>query len=243
MSLIPDKTPDGREIEAVGVHSSGGIDSSILLHNVAKEAKKRGIKVYALCVRRPKPSNPIFAKKVVNKINELLKTNVELIVYYPEIETDEQKIYVDEYYMADQNMLNFSNDLYQLSLSGQTTNPTVEEQQKHFTEMSKLDHIRGVDVPKNTERFFTMQEAIDFTKNWSGLDYQLEGPLDLSKHVWSMRPYYNLNKKDLAKMYEDQGLMDSLFPVTRSCEDDNLLTGHCGKCWWCCERKWAFGKC
>lgn len=243
MLLIPDKTPDGREIEAVGVHSSGGCDSSILLYNVAKEAKARNIKVYALTVRRPKPTNPVYAKKVVNKINELLDMEIEHIVYYPTIgESEEQNYFVDEYYAADMNMLNFSKGLYQLSFSGLTSNPTAEEQEEFFVTRSTLEHKRGKDVVKDTERFFTMQEALDFTENWSGLPYSLEGPLDLSKHVWSKRPYYNMDKKGIAKMYEDEGLMDTLFPCTRSCESDTQMTGHCGQCWWCEERMWAFGK-
>lgn len=60
-------------------------------------------------------------------------------------------------------------------------------------------------------------------------------------------PFKNVDKKFIAHIYNDYGLMDTLFPLTRSCEstepekcDD--YQGHCGDCWWCLERKWAFGK-
>ena len=46
------------------------------------------------------------------------------------------------------------------------------------------------------------------------------------------------------------GIVDELFPLTRSCESEEkgqqMLDGgpeeHCGKCWWCLERQWAFGR-
>lgn len=56
-------------------------------------------------------------------------------------------------------------------------------------------------------------------------------------------PFFNHNKKDIKALYETLGVLDSLFPITRSCESLELKSGHCGKCWWCEERNWAFGKC
>jgi len=49
-------------------------------------------------------------------------------------------------------------------------------------------------------------------------------------------------------MYTELDVMDSLFPVTRSCEWKESMGGddpgleHCGTCWWCEERLWAFNK-
>lgn len=54
-------------------------------------------------------------------------------------------------------------------------------------------------------------------------------------------PFANINKKEIYNIYKELDLLDSLFPVTRSCESLILTKGHCGKCWWCEERKWAFG--
>lgn len=55
-------------------------------------------------------------------------------------------------------------------------------------------------------------------------------------------PFANINKKDIASLYEKFGRMEDLFPLTRSCESLTLKSGHCGECWWCEERFWAFGK-
>ena len=53
-------------------------------------------------------------------------------------------------------------------------------------------------------------------------------------------PFTNHTKKKIAEIYHSEGIMD-LLPLTRSCESlDNIGTQHCGKCWWCQERAWAF---
>jgi len=58
-------------------------------------------------------------------------------------------------------------------------------------------------------------------------------------------PFYNINKQRIMDLYNHYGLIDNLYPITRSCEwttdydapDPGL--GHCGKCWWCEERAWG----
>ena len=60
--------------------------------------------------------------------------------------------------------------------------------------------------------------------------------------VWCC-PFYNIDKIKIAEMYKSLGLIDTLFPLTRSCELENPLPnflGHCDNCWWCKERFWGF---
>ena len=56
-------------------------------------------------------------------------------------------------------------------------------------------------------------------------------------------PWTNLNKKQICNIYKHYNLLDSLFTLTRSCEalKETVTQMHCGKCWWCEERKWGFG--
>ena len=63
-------------------------------------------------------------------------------------------------------------------------------------------------------------------------------------NVTSYLPYYKTDKVGIIKKYKDYGILDTLLPVTRSCEslnakETNNHTTECGKCWWCLERKWA----
>lgn len=68
-----------------------------------------------------------------------------------------------------------------------------------------------------------------------------------------INPFFRINKKWEAEVYKDFGLLDTLFPLTYSCEGDaedtKTHTWHCGntlpyekQCWWCQERMWAFGR-
>lgn len=65
------------------------------------------------------------------------------------------------------------------------------------------------------------------------------------RSTYSFRPFRNINKKDIADIYTYFDV-HQLFEHTRSCElvttDRIQLLEHCGNCWWCHERKWAFGK-
>ena len=62
--------------------------------------------------------------------------------------------------------------------------------------------------------------------------------------IKSFRPFTNIDKRGIAELYEHFGLMDTLFPLTKSCEGftPSWDSPHCGKCWWCLERQWGFGR-
>ena len=62
--------------------------------------------------------------------------------------------------------------------------------------------------------------------------------------LYSFHPFANINKKAVAEIYSHYDLMDTLFPITRSCENSKVhfTKPHCGKCWWCLERQWGFGR-
>jgi 7-cyano-7-deazaguanine synthase in queuosine biosynthesis len=68
---------------------------------------------------------------------------------------------------------------------------------------------------------------------------------NVKPNPYVIQPFINHDKKWIAEMYKKHNLMETLFPVTRSCEhqaDQPNDPGfdHCGKCWWCKEREWAF---
>jgi hypothetical protein len=67
-------------------------------------------------------------------------------------------------------------------------------------------------------------------------------PIYLGKTKQIYGPWWNQDKKFVRQVYEEFDMLNRLFPITRSCEDPELLEGHCGRCWWCEERRWAFNK-
>lgn len=63
-------------------------------------------------------------------------------------------------------------------------------------------------------------------------------------------PFTNVDKRFVAFLYKKLNAED-MFDLTRSCESipveqtkyqKDFEEVHCGKCWWCLERKWAFGR-
>ena len=72
----------------------------------------------------------------------------------------------------------------------------------------------------------------------------------LGEDVTRWMPVMSVDKRFIAYLYEHFDLMESLFPFTRSCEQEarhnkdepSWMITHCGECWWCKERHWAFGK-
>jgi len=61
-----------------------------------------------------------------------------------------------------------------------------------------------------------------------------------------MRPFFNTNKQFIADIYKQYGLINTLLPLTWSCEGESSETNGyvtpCESCWWCEEKYWAFGK-
>ena len=82
-------------------------------------------------------------------------------------------------------------------------------------------------------------EAHNFTKGHP--DYRVideDLPQWQGEHLY--KPFINVDKKFISGLYEQNGLLDTLYPLTQSCVRNSV--GHCEQCWWCKERYWAFGK-
>lgn len=62
-------------------------------------------------------------------------------------------------------------------------------------------------------------------------------------HTNRCTPLVNIDKQGVAELYRTFGVINTLFPLTRSCESyTNDFSFHCDSCWFCAERKWGFGK-
>jgi 7-cyano-7-deazaguanine synthase in queuosine biosynthesis len=93
----------------------------------------------------------------------------------------------------------------------------------------------------------TSNPPINVTEKFSNTLTELDRNPDIKKHFYNddlsfYSPFVNINKEEIYNMYKELNLLDTLFPLTRSCESLELVNGHCGKCWWCEERMWAFKK-
>lgn len=223
---IPLVTPMGFPISTMGVWVSGGADSALMLYLLCKQIKLDNlqIKVQTSTVDYKRPYQNI-GYNIVKKVQEILEcddTILEPQVYNPPGDTvwtpDELK-----QQFKDINRVNFTNRHIQLLYTGTTLNPPVTVQEQfEYGVLHDIEAIRGRDVVKQIEK------------------YQVHEIDNQTFEFIEIRPFLETDKQAIGELYKEHNLMDNLFPITRSCEDLNTVTGHCGHCWWCEERLWGF---
>lgn len=136
---------------------------------------------------------------------------------------------------------------------------------EHFVE-----HIDGSDYTGNQKKFIdelyanrlldihfmgeTMnpplgtEEAEQWFFDGGGRDHARDALGDVHIPVCIYRPLRNINKRGTRELYEYFGVLDTLYPITRSCEmqtDSRFFQSfdiHCDRCWFCLERRWGFGQ-
>lgn len=104
-----------------------------------------------------------------------------------------------------------------------------------FLENREEGHVM-LGITKNPNVRLGDHEQIDEQRSKEGNYVCVNGDvLDLSE-----TPYSKLTKRDIALKYYEYGIHNKLFPLTFSCIVNTDV--HCGKCWWCQERLWGFGR-
>lgn len=206
-----------KHVKNIGIWVSGGADSSILLYLLSKKIKDENLDVmiHPFSVRRGRPVNPIYAENVIDFIVEKLnfENMNEIKIYYPD-KNDEYQREIKEF--RERDVENFNSNKIEIMYSGITSNPPENDST----------------ISKNKER--SRDESSERLIE------------DKSSLAYYINPFFKINKKNIAEIYEKFDLLNDLFPITRSCEGDKKdtrnYTTHCGKCWWCEERLWAFGR-
>tara|TARA_B100001094_G_scaffold331861_1_gene401661 strand:+ start:6379 stop:7053 length:675 start_codon:yes stop_codon:yes gene_type:complete len=205
-------------MKTLGLKISGGADSAIVCYMVAKYVteERPDITIHPItAVASTKPFQQIFADKVLRKVESL--TGIEFAPHqYRTIDSTTVENYINQ--QAD-----LVNDVYasqglQKHFSGLTANPTAEDAPELYDGTHALPGSFG---PNDTDR----SKGIEKKSN-------------------TFRPLINVDKKGVAEHYVRLSVLEELFPLTRSCEKDNVYTfeEHCGDCWFCRERKWGFGR-
>ena len=210
-----------------GIKLSGGADSALVAYMLVHIIQEQGwddVSIWAITgVSDIKPFNAIYAKKIMEKITEL--TGFEFAGHnYGIVPAGEGA----EKYVAGQEELVqhlIKNDSINVRFSGITANPPKDGDSSHL--WNREDGIRGPDDSDFRDRDLEPKPTV---------------------RRMSSQPLINTDKKGVAELYDYFGITDTLFPVTRSCENNSLevtknFTVHCGdKCWFCMEREWGFGR-
>ena len=81
-------------------------------------------------------------------------------------------------------------------------------------------------------------------RDWDVRETRSEIDNDEKRNIIHCCPFVQHHKGHIADLYKEYDLVNTLLPLTRSCEGwdymTNGFTEECGECWWCMERDWAF---
>lgn len=210
------------------VNCSGGADSSILLYMIVKYILDNNLdmKVNVLtCSNHVKDRwNGRKAEAVINFISENLSDTIidTHYVYYRETQAT-------RHFHEIESKL-FKDGRTDLIISGITSNPP---------EGTIVSDVNGFDVD-------LYKTALSDRNGTNHTVWHIS--TDGSGDFWT--PFVNVDKRFVAELYKLYGVEETLLPLTRSCEKKakglpftpEYENTTCGVCWWCLERKWAFGK-
>lgn len=223
----------------IGVRLSGGADSSIIYYALCDYFKNNlDVEIYPLTMNTEyKWWYSIGAKHVIDTVAKLTgKYPKDWFIYT----NNEHKTEKDgnEYAHGITEMQKVAVQKYNLDAVyiGQTVNPPVEEFKYYFYNVN-----HNLDIEK-------LIEYID------DRDISRDSPEDLIKMTCyydshkteQIIPFAYSDKKQVSNLYQHFGVMETLYPITYSCEvvpeTKETPLVHCGHCFFCLERWWGFGR-
>lgn len=223
-------------LKNIAVRLSGGPDSSIIYYAVCDFYKQMpGISIYPYTISTPlRPHSGKKAKKVVEIVANL--TGVSPIEHYvswhdahnPRNSSDLNSI---EYTKAQDDLCKhiISSRQIDIHYSGLSINCPVAELEAS---------IRQHNLPPES---YASLDTRDRTR-----DVPSELELSIDGKVTMCLPFASHDKRQVKKQFDHYGVVDVLFPHTWSCEHNGQMhveePEHCGKCYFCIERIYAFGR-
>lgn len=219
----------------IAVRVSGGADSAILLILICDQIRKLNLQgevtIYPALCTFPNPGT--YGKEIIKLASE------QVLLFareaYPDIRIKDQIQYP---ITSSKDMsLEMVRSIY------------LKELKTGFRYMLKQEYNIDL-IFEGSNRNPSYQEALEFDSEWIEDDvwnFRMSDRDSENDSIASMNvPFWKINKKQIAKIYEYYNLTDTLFPLTWSCESKKEHNGwwtyHCGKCWWCKERMWGFGR-
>lgn len=203
----------------IGINLSAGTDSALVLYMTCRELVDKPhvtiIPVTGVDVLRP--TNEWNAKEIVMLMKE----------WFPTVRFGEHQI----------------NKYRKLNPSDKTRNH-VEHENKLRDEgiIDVLFHGRTANPPEDVAKKHDLLSDRETRRD-------VYGNTRIPYHENHGKPFYcpmeYLDKRFVAEQYHKFNLMEDLFPITASCiahaNETDYFTKPCKSCWWCREKKWAFG--
>ncbi len=214
--------------EHVGIMLSGGADSALLLYLLAKITLEEnlGTKIFPVTAELlRRPFNIRYADGVIAKVTELTGYDFDFHLTFP--------------------LPNHRLDLTDAEKT-EVMNKYSREFARRFQFVMFYD---GITANPPTTSFEVTENSIRPKDRDDPNERQKRQQINALSV-----PFCDLDKRDLALFYKKFGLLESLFPITRSCEGEAHEAGQffnktCfdarpagEECFWCLEREYGFGE-
>lgn len=211
--------PLGKDWKTVGIQVSGGLDSALLLYLTTKAIQEQGldIRIQPVSVFIPtKVKNIAATDAIIDKVRDLTGAD-------------------------------FINDGLVFDMPMDETSTHDGKKDKFFVKMIRNLFFEGkINFEYNGNTKNPPDEARIGWKNDEHRQKNRDNASSIYNTAHSASPHYNMNKSDIVNLYIKYDLLDTLAPLTVSC-DENIEVVHemettvpCGSCWWCEERAWGF---
>lgn len=209
-------------VKTIGFHLSGGADSAILLYILCKYIKDNNLDIKILPITSCVLAKPIMIEgtfRVTNKIKELFNNDIPFLL--------------DNFlYYRGRKIFKFDSEVNLRLLKEGVVDIIVAAGTSFASEEELKKHDMWEDRPK--------WRSVDLNPS----NYENIIPGNTKYQIY--KPFVQVDKRFTKEMYEQYGVLDTLFPVTKSCiagfSRSQGWSKPCMKCWWCKERFWAFGK-
>lgn len=241
-------------VTGIVVKLSGGADSSIIYYRLCYELAERklNIPVYVATLDpETKDWYSHYAKKVIKFTAE--RTGISPVEH--RIAKLPLPWGLHEYsYFQDEVLFDFFREgVANVYYGGLTKNPDPEIQ---ATTAFFVPGMRFKDI----DECMSLAERADKSRNKTdrkcAVGYGTPPNNDTMPPYLGILPFVHHDKRDgTAAMYKEMNITDDLLPLTYSCEEPRpgvkdkleIIDGyqeysHCGRCWFCMERAYAFGR-
>lgn len=238
IDLFPEGAP-----EVCPISLSGGLDSASLMYLVSKYFPQVRLIPYT-CRDLNAPLDADAAKLIVEWFQkEFPDNNIPDIEIYEFNDRTEDFVTFDE---CDQAMIDYP------QLSGMRRTQVSKIIQLDRISWNLMDRFPGAirldgmtrNPPAEEMRLGGFYGIAERRRDKERPDVETYRPNDHNPPLSIYQPYANVDKKFVAGVYTENGLMNSLFPMTRSCvgtaRQTNNFEYECQKCFWCHEKAWAF---
>ena len=235
---------DFTDEKVVGIKLSGGIDSAIVFYMLCKHIQDNNLKTAILPITLndwAKPFQEEFSKRVTYWMKstfpsiEILPNAIKQCPKSHEGYEREQDIHLYETHQQTP---------FNLYFTGINKNPPKEIYSQFYNSKKELREGPEHDRP-GTEPI-----SIEHPYFWNRDGYWQLGRTNdhgvKQGEMTSISLLMHLDKKGIAELYDMFDLKESLYTITRSCENydpvlTNNFTTHCHtECWWCHEKHWGF---